>query len=749
MATPVEAKSLSRRSFLKKTGWVAAGLTVTAAFAYPFVRAAMPVLPTFGDPAPEDALTWIQAMPDGSIRFFCPRIEMGQGAGLGLTQVVAEELNVGPSEITCVAARTDQVPPFKMTVGSESIRNFFQPVSTAAAQLREALRAIAARETGLQPGQIKDARAGFELPDGTELTYAALVPSEPLILPAAGLTLSEQAPPRYALQRGRTHQAIGGNWKHPDLEAIVTGQMVYSRDVALDGMAYGQVLRPPAFGARVKSVDAGAAEAMPGIDIVVVDEGNDFVGVVNFVGVVSDNPFALPAAIDAIDVQWDMPSEISQDRLDARLDVARARADDDFEHTLAEDGDISTGRDGAAFRAAAGYATPFAAHAAMEPRAAVAWVRDSKVDVWCGSQDPFFVQRRVAKVTDRNVDDVVVNTQRLGGGFGGRIPCQAAEEAAILSAATGRPIRVQWDRESEFLNNYFHPAFSHHIDAGITNDGMISHWEHDYVSSPIATGPMPRHIATVADLVVADFGTSRGSLPPYRLANRRIRYSDIRTAVPTGAWRGLGAGPHAFAIESMIDELAALAGIDPLEVRLKNLPPEGERLANVLRRVADISGWPAPAEPNTGRGLACAVYKDETPVAVVANVIVDHQAREIRVTEVWCVQDCGLVINPDQVENLVMGNIVWGTSMALKEQIAFEPGNLQYNNFHSYEILRHGESPDMTVELIQSDAPPVGVGESALAPVAPAIANAVFAATGQRIRRLPLSYEDIAAGSGS
>ena len=731
MPTVADRTTISRRDVLIKSGWLAVGVTVLSSCSS--VRSLLPPLPSLDDPELEDGLAWVQALPSGRIRFFCPRMEMGQGASLGLSQVVAEELNIGQPEIECVLPATNQTPRFKMTVGSESIATFFEPVSYGAARLRETLRGLAAARAGLSPARIRDSRGGFILPDGTELTYAMLVPAEPLVLSSA----NSGPLPRYALQRGGKYQAIGHGWRHQDLEAIVTGQAVYSRDVSLPGMLYGQVLRQPAFGARLQSVESRAAKAMPGVTAVVVDLENDFVGIV------TDDPFELPAAMQAIDAAWRVPADLDQNRIDADLDVERLRAGDDFEHTLTSSGDMDAGRGAAKYKATARYDTPFAAHAAMEPRAAIAWVKTDKVEVWCGSQDPFFVQRRVANAIGRTADDVVVHSHRMGGGFGGRVQCQASEEAALLSARVGRPVRVQWDREAEFQNNYFQPAFSHFIDAGVTSAGTISHWEHDFVSSPILTGPAPKNIAWVLDMVMADEGTARGSLPQYRVANRRVRYSDIRTQVPVGAWRGLGSAPNTFAIECMMDELAIAAGIDPLRFRLQNLPLESKRLAAVLRRVAEIAEWGQPAPADTGRGLACAVYKDRTAVAVVAEIQIDHAARDLRVTKAWCAQDCGLVVNPDQVENQIMGNMVWGCSVALKERITIEAGAVVERNFDSYEILRHHECPDMTVALVDSGAPPVGVGESALAPVAPAIANAIFAVTGRRIRRLPISYDSV------
>lgn len=733
MSSVVKPTAINRRSFLIKSGWLAAGVTVLTSCSS--IRSVLPALPSLDDPELADGLYWVQALPDGRIRFLCPRMEMGQGAPLGLSQVVAEELNIGQSEVVCVLPNTGQTPPFKMTVGSESIAYFFEPVSYGAARLREALRSLAAEKAGVPAVQVRDGRGGFILPNGTELNYADLVPSEPLIVAAPA---TNEALPRYATERKGKYQAIGKSWGHHALEDIVTGQTVYSRDVALPGMLYGQVLRAPGIGAALLRADGHAAETMAGVVAVVIDKSSDFVGVV------TDDPFVLGRAVGAVEVEWKFPDGLNQSDIEKSLDVERLRAEDDFEHVLADAGDLGAERGKAQHHVAGRYDTSFMAHAPMEPRAGLAWVKKDKVEVWCGSQDPFFVQKRVAKAVNRVSEDVVVYSHRMGGGFGGRVPCQASEEAAVLSAATGHPVRVQWNRETEFQNNYFQPGFSHYIDAGVTADGKISHWEHDFVSSPILTGLVPGNIAWVLDKVMADEGTARGSASPYQVTNHRVRYSDIRTDVPIGAWRGLGAAPNNFAIECMIDELATSAGIDPLEFRLRNLPVASQRLAGVLHRVAELCDWARPLPADTGRGIACAVYKGETAVAVVAEVLVDHGARELRVTKTWCAQDCGLVVNPSQVENQIMGNLAWGCGMALKEQIRFDAGVIQEQNFDLYEILRHRDAPEMTVALVEPpDTPPVAVGESAFGPVAPAIANAMFAATGRRVRRLPMSYRSV------
>lgn len=730
-----DSKTLGRRDFLRRTGWMAAGVTVLAACGP--LRRVLPAMPVFRDPLPEDGLAWVQALPDGKIRFFCPRMEMGQGASLGLSQVVGEELNVPQDRIECVLPHTDQSPPFKMTVGSESIERFFEPVSLGAAGLREALRGRAAAKFGSSAEEIQDSIGGFTSPDGMRIDYSFLVHTEALILTAE----DAPAPARYTVSRSGNYRALGQSWPHHDLEAIVTGRAVYSRDVMVPGMLFGAAVRPPALGAVLVDADVAAAREISGVADVFFDRKS------RFAGVVCENSSALAVALEALDPEWELAEPIDTPTIEKQLDIDKHRKGGVFEHEPVSSGSSGVGMAESHTLVEARYDTPFASHAQIEPRAAVVWVRDDSVEVWCGSQDPYFVRRRVAKALGRSNSDIIVHSLRMGGGFGGRVLCWAAEEAAVLSAKSGRPVRVEWDRTAEFRNNYFQPAFSHWVHAGADTDGIIRLWLHDFVSSPILTGPfsfmgaVEETVAAAIDAVLADEGTARGSTPHYRVAHRKIRYSDIRTRVPVGAWRGLGAGPNTFAIESMIDELAAAAGIDPFDFRLRNLPPESARLAKVLRDVADLCAWNSAGD--RALGIACAVYKEVTPVAVAVEVEIDHPGERILVRRVWCAQDCGLVINPDQVKNLVAGNVVWGCSMALMERITFVDGAVQESNFDTYGILRNADAPDITVKLIQSDAPPSAVGEAALGPVAPAIANAIFAATGRRFRKLPISYADL------
>lgn len=742
-------QKISRRQFLKRTGWVAAGLTAIGAVSLPMVRAATPALPSFGDSEAEDGLTWVQILPTGKIRFFCPRMEMGQGASLGLSQVVAEELNVDQTQVECVMPDTSQIAKFKMTVGSESIFAFFLPVAHGAASLREALRKRAADRVNLPLEKITDVRGGFSASSGTTMSYEELVPRD------AKLQMSAEAPKRelYVLQQKRPFQSVGQSWKHQDLEAIVTGRQTYSRDMTVPGSLYGQVLRPPVPDATLVAANTDEAEAMTGVRAVVVEPDE------NFVGIVCDNQQLLQNAADAISLEWVLPRPASQVPPEQKHDLDERRAANDFPHTLIDDGELAEANSRARHRIAQRYDTSFLAHCPMEARASTVWVQKDRVDVWCGTQDPFFVQGRIAKITGNAVEDVIVHPLRMGGGFGGRLQCQASEEAARLSAAVEEPVHVAWDRETELTANYFQPAYSHFIEAGVTEAGALNHWQHDFVSSPILMGPMANllgpsslvdSVLSLLDRFVADSGTSRGAIASYHVPHRQIRFATVRTGVPTGAWRGLGAAPHAFAIESAMDELAMAASVDPLEFRLRNLLQESDRLANVLKQVARISGWGQPENSSRTRGIASAVYKGQTAVAVVAEVSIDHSQGKIRVTDIWCAHDCGLIVNPDQVRNLIEGNVIWGCSLALKEKITFEDGVAAQQNFDGYEVLRHDEAPTITISLVEPpDTEPVGVGESALPPVAPAIANAIFAATGRRLRSLPMTYEQLSKAAST
>ncbi|MBE7638211.1 molybdopterin-dependent oxidoreductase [Sneathiella sp. P13V-1] len=711
--------TLSRRSFLIKSGWIFAGLTSVTACS-PLI----PPLPTTSEPEAYNNM-WVQMLPNGRARFFCPRMEMGQGASVGLSQIVATELNLDQSSIECITPTTDDIPPFKLTVGSESIELFSKPVAITAANLRETLKERAAQYLNVSENSLKSVPYGFKSSDQS-VTYAKLIKDEDDIL-----FISHERDldtlPLYSFDGDNPVSAVGKSWTDPHLLGIVTGKMFYSRDAAIETMLYAETLPRPSAQAQLKKVNWGNAASLPGImkTVSLPEE--------NLVAIIADTPFSLPSAVEEVSVEWETKNTEKPDFVQL---LKTQSAENDFEHVLLEQGEKSKNSD-RSFNAT--FSTPFATHAMMEPRAAVANVRTDKIDVWCGTQDPYWMKKRIAELLSRSEDEVTIHPMRMGGSFGGRVYCRAAEEAALLSNIMGKPVRVQWSRKQEFQSNYFQPAFAHQISADVSETGKITTWKHDFVSSPIITGPVQPPLSDLIDLFAADKGTARGAISPYDFDHQIIRYSDIRTDIPVGAWRGLGAAPNCFAIESMMDLLAEKAGIDPLEFRLDHLLINDQRMRAVLQEVGNLSNWSEDVPNGMGRGIALSYYKNKTRAAVVAEVRASTDGKAFKIENIYCVQDCGLVINPDQVKHQICGNIIWGCSMALKEELHFEEGRLMDENFDTYMPLTMEEAPNIKVKLLAQDiAPPLPVGESALPPVAPAIANAVFRATGQRITDLPL-----------
>lgn len=728
MNTERHKSSLSRRQFLIRSGGVVGGLTLLTS-----CQSILPAFPSLSDPADDDHLLWVQLRPDGQVGFYCPRMEMGQGTALGLSQIIAAELNLTQDRIQASLASTADLPAYKMTVGSEGISLFSGPVAKAAALLRETMRQRIAALYNLKPEQLIDAHGGFNDKEGRFMDYRLALEDGSAIY--ADTDLNDLNPPLYS-QRQDQKSPIGESWPHPDIRSIVTGQMRYSRDILVPGTLFAGVFRAPFIGATLDSVDWKETTASP--EIVKTLELRDH----NFVAVIARDPISLKAVMEQVHVTWHGNSEANTPN--PTSDWLKPLGDtkgSDFEHVLFENGQITPDLLQNEIELNADYRTPYAAHAQIEPKSATASATADKLEVWCGTQDPYFVRARIAKLTERNEDDIIVHPQRMGGGFGGRVYCPAAEEAALISHKIGRPVRVQWERADEFQNSYFQAPFSHQIKARVGQQGKITQWRHDFLSSPIITALVDEKLSWAVDMFVADKGTARGALSPYQLDNQRIRYSDIRTEIPVGAWRGLGSAPNAFAIESMINELATAAKIDPFEIRLRNLSSSENRLAQVLKELKEFCRWEDRSlSSSSGMGIAASIYKGVTRAAVAVEVQFDRDLQEIKISQVWCVQDSGRVINPDQVENQIAGNIIWGCSMALKERLNFTAGKSSASNFDTYEILRHSDAPKINIKLIDPfHSDPSAVGEAALPPVPAAIAQAVYTASGQRQRQLPIS----------
>lgn len=711
--------TLTRRTFLKASGWVAGGLTVLGVAGY----AALPPLPTFAVSSDDDITNWVQLLANGRVRFNLPRAEMGQGISTGLSQVVAEELSVPLASIDCLYQSTAVMAPCQMTVGSQSIENYFELTARAAATLRETLRDRAVRNYNTTPENVVQGVEGFNVAGAGFIGYRDLLGDDDTIVPLqTNLDL-----PLLSQRSVSDCKVIGKAVQQVRVENIVRGTETYSRDVRMAGMRYGLLARPPQLGASIAELNRRAAEAVDGVLAVVEHAGQ--------AGVVAVTPMAAKRGLVALDVQWQPLSETALARAAVDLDIDDFIKAEKLDHNGEQQGSLSDGRAMASQQFSLRYDSPMVAHAAMEPRAGVAHCyRDNDdeqiCEVWTGSQDPWLVQSAVADETGLSKSRVIVHNHRVGGAFGGRVLCQASVEAAWLSQAVDAPVKVQWSRQDEFRYNYVGPQFSTRIDAGLDTHGRVSFWHHRAVGAPVLTSSMffPARLHWLANQI-PDPGTRRGMQAPYRFEHRSSDYADERVPMPTGPWRGLGAAPNTFAIECAIDELAYAADVDPIAFRLRHL--DNPRLAHCLTRLQEITD--AIDQPV---GIAAAVYKGVTFLALAAQVSV--AADGIRVTRLICVHDCGRVISPDQVRAQLEGNLVWGIGMALTERYELTDAIASTSNFDRYQLPRQRDVPDFSIELVESDQAPSGAAEAAFAPVAAAIANAVFASTGQRQRSLPI-----------
>jgi CO/xanthine dehydrogenase Mo-binding subunit len=626
---------------------------------------------------------------------------MGQNIATALKQVACTELGAEWDQVDVVLHATD-MPRVKATVGSESVMLFAEPLAQACADLRDALAA------GQVVGQVR-----------------------------------VRARPVSALRALRSGGLIGASPELVAARGIVTGAPLYAADIRLPGMLYGRVLRAPApveLQSGPLRWDIDAARAVPGFVAVVEDCGPP-IGKAQGLGIVAARPGALDAIAEALQVEWDLAGRHPQSDIARAIDVDARLGAGALPHKV-----LNGAPEAGPWDVDLRFDIPMAAHGPIEPRGAVASWEDGALRVWVGTQDAFYIRDFLADAFGLSAGAVTVQSCRIGGAFGGKTICTVEAEAAALTRATGSPVKVQWTRAQEYALGFHRPPSSHRIKARIAQ-GRITDWDHAQMSSHImfTAAVVPSWMQRGTDFFAGDGGVARGMAAPYVLGRARAAYDMVRLPVHTGPWRGLGAGPNALAIESAIDEAALAAGADPLAFRLAHLADP--LLAAVLERVADIAGWGRPRAPATGlrvgRGIACGTYKETSHAAAVADVAVDVRGR-VRVTQLWCVHDCGLVINPDQVRAQCEGNLVWSLGMVLTDDLPTEDGHVKAQTFADAPIPRMADCPPITVDLIQSNRPPQGAGETAMVAGPGAIANAIRAATGRRLVRFPVRAEDLA-----
>ncbi len=687
---------LSRRGFLRAT----AGVTVV----FGAGCSALPVIPKRPRPSLKDATGWIN-YSGGQFTLVVPRVEMGQHIATALKQIACEELNVGWDGVSVALHDTARIRPVRASVGSESVKDFALPLAQACATLRKAL------ERGIAQGEF----ASEEIPV-TELQ-----------------SLSGQ---RSALRY------VGRSVELEQAEAIVTGAPLFAADVRRPGQLFGRVVRAdasPELPSYATSLNEEAARAVPGY-VALVRDPRLLLGSAEGIGIVARTPGALDRIERALAVRWRIEGSAEQGDVDRAIDI------DDRGERLANRVHSDTIDTTAQWDVDLRIDVPIAAHAAIEPRAAVAEPDGTDgLRVWVGSQDVFYQRDVIAKRLGLSPTRVVALGCRVGGGFGGKTICQEALEAAVLARAVAAPVKVQWTRAQEFQQAFHRPPSSHRIRAQV-RDGRLQTWWHRFASSHIlfTNAVLPPWLQKVTD-IIGDDGVARGAALPYRAQSRRTEFDVLRLPVFTGPWRGLGAGPNVFAIECAIDECARVARADPVAFRLAHA--EDPRLARVVQRLAAATPPLPQSSPGmrAGRGVACGIYKGMSYAAVIADVEVDSQGA-IRVRRMWCAHDCGRVINPDQVRAQCEGNLVWGIGMVLHESLRLRGGRVDARTFAESPIPRITDIPPMQVLLVDEDDPPTGAGETVIIASGAAIANAIRDATGWRATRLPVERVPTAAG---
>jgi len=707
MSTPTQ---VTRRAFLETAGAAGAGLVIS--FYLPSgLRFRSP---TAGPFAPN---AWLRIGEDESVLVIVDRSEMGQGVTTALPMLLAEELEADWSRIRIEFAPADKAytnPMFGMqgTGGSTSVRAAYTPLRKAGAAARELLVAAAAQTWGVEKAECRAERgAVVHARSKRRLTYGKLV--------TKAATLG--APPDVPLKDPKDWKILGTRVRRLDTPPKVDGSAQFGIDVKVPGMLVAVVARSPVFGGKVTSFDAAKAKAVPGVrQVVQISSG---------VAVVADGYWPAKKGRDALAITWDEgPTASVSSATIAQLFGQRAeQAGAVARHAGDPDGTLGS----APAKVDAVYNLPFLAHATMEPMNCTAHVRADGVDIWAPTQFQTGAQGFGAKIGGVTPDKVKVHTTYLGGGFGRRFELDFIQEALETSKAVGAPVKVIWSREDDIRNAQYRPANHHRMRAGLDANGQPVAWTHRIVAPSIMARVFPDTVKNGLDEEAVEGGVGM----PYAIPNVHVDYLLTDTGIPVGFWRSVNNSYNAFAVESFIDEVAHAAKKDPYEYR-RDLLGKAPRHLGALNLAASKAGW--GTAPPAGRARGIAVYKSfESYVAEVAEVSVASDGA-VKVHRVVCAVDCGPVVNPSIVEAQMESAIVYGLTAALYGEIAIEGGRVKQSNFHDYQMLRLAEMPKVEVYIVPSTDAQGGVGEPGTPPIAPAVANAIFAATGKRIRKLPI-----------
>jgi isoquinoline 1-oxidoreductase beta subunit len=695
----------------------------------------------------------------GLVTIVAHRSEMGTGIRTGLPMVLADELEADWTRVRVVQAQGDPKYGDQNTDGSRSMRQFYQPMREAGASARQMLEAAAAHVWGVNAN---DCRARNHMvvhtPTGRQLSFGDI----------AKVAATLQVPPADHLELrfkpASERRYIGKPIPIVDLADIVRGKATYGIDVVLPGMKYASVERCPVYGGKVSSFDAADALKVPGVEKVVTIAATPIPSGFNPLGgiaVIASNTWAAQQGRQSLKITWDFGPNASHDSSAYRAELEATAKEPG--HVVRDQGNVDQALASSARRISADYFVPYYAHAPMEVPTAVADVVGNKCEIWAPTQFPQAARTTVSQVLGLPYENVTVNVTLLGGAFGRKSKPDYIAEAALLSREIRAPVKVTWTREDEIQHDYYHAICAQHLEAGLAADGGATAWLHRTVFPAIESTFQP-------DVTYGSAGELQQGVTdmPYAIANVRCENGPAANHVRIGWYRSVYNVPHAFAVCSFADELAHAAGKDPVEylrqllgeprkldfdamqvdypnygASLDMYPVDTGRLRGVLDLVVRNSEWGRPLPPRQGRGVA--VHRSFlTYVAAIVHVAVGNDG-VVTIPRVDVALDCGVVVNPDRVHAQFEGATIMGISNALYSNLSIKQGRIEQSNFSDYLVARTDITPDTRVHIVESNAPPGGVGEPGVPPIAPAICNAIFAATGKRIRALPIDPAQLKA----
>jgi isoquinoline 1-oxidoreductase beta subunit len=705
--------TLSRRDFLKTSAIAGSGLTLGV-----YLPGAVSEAQAAGTVYTPNA--WVHIADDNTVTLISARSEMGQGVYTSMPMLIAEELNVDIKKIKVAIAPPNEVYKNallggQLTGGSTSVRDGWEKLRIGGAQVRTMLVAAAAGKWNVDPANCHAENGMVISPNGKKATYGQLAQA------ASKLPV----PKDIVLKDPKDFEIVGKPLKRLDTPSKVNGTAEFGIDVKLPGMVYASLEQCPVIGGKVKSFDASRARTMPGVlDVVQIDDG---------VAVVANSYWRAKKARDALSVEWDEGPAANLNNA-VMMDGIRNAAATEKNINVKKTGDAAAALDSAARTLNEEYESPLLAHATLEPMNFTAHYRNGKCLLIGPTQFQQGAQGAVAAALGIKPEDITLKTTFLGGGFGRRLELDFIVQAAQISKAVGKPVKLIWTREDDTTHDFYRPMALNRMAAGLDADGKTIAMTFQVTSQSITQRAFGLPKDTLDPFMV------EAAVVPYDIPNMTQDLVIHDTGLRAGYWRSVSHALNAFANESFIDEMATAAGKDPYEYRLSLLDKQ-PRFANVLKLAAEKAGWGNALPTGRARGIALMEGYD-TYMAQVAEISVKDN--EIKVHRVIAVADLGLMVNPDTVEAQIQSSIAFGLSAALFEQITLENGRVQQTNFNNFPVVRMHEMPQIEVVLINSTEKPGGIGEPATALIGPAVANALFAATGKRVRKLPLSPENIA-----